>query len=184
MGKKRQPIYKLVAADVRSPRDGRFIEAIGIYNPKSNPAMIDIKEDRALYWLGVGAQPTDTVRNLFSKKGIMLKNDLSKRGVDEAQVEAKVEEFKKAGEAKDAAAGKKAEEKAKKAEQEAKAVKDAEVKAAKEAEKAAKEAEALAAKEAAAKAAAEEAVVEEVVEDAAEVKDAASEETKPEEKAE
>lgn len=183
MGKKRQPIYKLVAADARSPRDGRFIEAIGIYNPKSNPAMIDIKEDRALYWLGVGAQPTDTVRNLFSKKGIMLKNDLSKRGVDEAQVEAKVEEFKKAGEAKDAAAGKKAEEKAKKAEQEAKALKDAEEKAAKEAEKAAKEAEALAAKEAAAKAA-EEAVVEEVVEDAAEVKDAASEETKPEEKAE
>lgn len=100
MGKKKQPIYKVVAADVRSPRDGRFIEAIGLYNPKTNPATIDIKEDRALYWLGVGAQPTDTVRNIFSKLGIMLKKDLVKKGVDEAQVEVKVEEFNKANEAK------------------------------------------------------------------------------------
>ena len=78
MGKKKQPVYKVVAADARSPRDGRFIEAIGLYNPKSNPAVIDIKEDRAIYWLGVGAQPTETVRNLLSKSGVLLKNDLIK----------------------------------------------------------------------------------------------------------
>jgi len=66
MGKKKQPVYKVVAADSRSPRDGKFIEAIGLYNPKTDPATINIKEDRALYWLIVGAQPTDTVKNLLS----------------------------------------------------------------------------------------------------------------------
>ena len=76
MGKKKQPIYKVVAADERSPRDGRFIEAIGLYNPITDPATIDIQEDRALYWLGVGAQPTDTVKNLLSKKAkSWLEND-------------------------------------------------------------------------------------------------------------
>ena len=65
MGKKRQPIYKVVAADERSPRDGKFIEAIGLYNPITDPATIDIKEERALYWLGVGAQPTTTVKGLL-----------------------------------------------------------------------------------------------------------------------
>jgi small subunit ribosomal protein S16 len=81
MGKKRQPVYKVVAADVRSPRDGKFIEAIGLYNPKTEPATIEIQEDRALYWLGVGAQPTDTVKNLLSSKGILLRRELTKRGV-------------------------------------------------------------------------------------------------------
>ena len=81
MGKKKQPVYKLVAADVRSPRDGRFIESIGLYNPKTDPAIIDIQEDRALYWLGVGAQPTETVKNLLSKTGILLKWDLQKNGL-------------------------------------------------------------------------------------------------------
>ena len=94
MGKKRQPIYKLVAADSRSPRDGKFIEAIGLYNPKTDPATIDIKESRALYWLGVGAQPTLTVRNLLSSQGIILKKELTKKGLKEEEVVAKVEEFK------------------------------------------------------------------------------------------
>lgn len=90
MGKKRQPIYKVVAADSRAPRDGKILEAIGLYNPKTDPATIDIKEDRALYWLGVGAQPTDTVRNILSKKGLLLKKELLGQGLSEAEVESKM----------------------------------------------------------------------------------------------
>lgn len=100
MGKKKQPVYKIVAADSRSPRDGKFIEAIGLYNPKTEPATIEIKEDRALYWLNVGAQPTDTVRNLLSQKGILLKRHLMKRGFSEEQIAEKLEEWKKLKEAK------------------------------------------------------------------------------------
>jgi small subunit ribosomal protein S16 len=107
MGKKRQPIYKLVAADSRSPRDGKFIEAIGLYNPKTDPATIEIKETRALYWLNVGAQPTLTVRNLLSAQGIILKKELVKKGVAEEEVAVKVEEFKKMKEANTAAKMKK-----------------------------------------------------------------------------
>lgn len=100
MGKKRQPVYKVVAADSRSPRDGKFLEAIGFYNPLTNPATIDIKEDRALYWLGVGAQPTDTVKNLLSKRGILLKIELVKQGLSAEEVNAKLEDWFKANEAK------------------------------------------------------------------------------------
>ncbi|MBN1299790.1 MAG: 30S ribosomal protein S16 [Melioribacteraceae bacterium] len=100
MGKKRQPVYKVVAADVRSPRDGKFIEAIGLYNPKTNPVTIELNEDRALYWLGVGAQPTDTVKNLLSKKGILLKKELSSRGLSDEQIEVQISEWKKLQEAK------------------------------------------------------------------------------------
>ncbi len=100
MGKKRQPIYKVVAADARSPRDGRIIEAIGLYNPKTEPATVDIKEDRALYWLGLGANPTTTVKNLLSKKGILLKKELLKKGLSEDKVNAEVEQFSKNQEAK------------------------------------------------------------------------------------
>lgn len=100
MGKKKQPVYKVVAADVRSPRDGKFIEAIGLYNPKANPAVMDIQEDRALYWLGVGAQPTETVKNILSKKGILLKKDLQKHGKSEEEINAKIDEWVKLQEAK------------------------------------------------------------------------------------
>ncbi|MCF8243185.1 MAG: 30S ribosomal protein S16 [Melioribacteraceae bacterium] len=100
MGKKKQPVYKVVAADVRSPRDGKFIEAIGLYNPRTNPATIEIQEDRALYWLSVGAQPTDTVKNLLSSLGIILKKELTNRGLTEDQVEAQLNEWKKQKEAK------------------------------------------------------------------------------------
>jgi len=109
MGKKKQPVYKVVAADARSPRDGKFIEAIGLYNPKTEPATVEIKEDRALYWLNVGAQPTETVRSLLSQKGILLKRDLMKRGFSEEQIAARIEEWNKLKEAKLAAALKKAE---------------------------------------------------------------------------
>ena len=102
MGKKKQPVYKVVVADVRSPRDGKFIEAIGLYNPKANPAVMDIQEDRALYWLGVGAQPTETVKNILSKKGILLKKDLQKLGKSEEEINAKIDEWVKLQEAKKA----------------------------------------------------------------------------------
>ena len=117
MGKKRQPIYKVVAADERSPRDGKFIEAIGVYNPITDPATIDIKEDRALYWLGVGAQPTTTVKTLLSKQGILYKRELLKSGLSEEEVAVKLDEWLKNKEAKMASkSAKKAEIKAEKEE--------------------------------------------------------------------
>ena len=73
MGKKKQPVYKLVAADARSPRDGKFIEAVGLYNPLTDPHTFEFKEDRVLYWLNVGAQPTNTVKSLLRQQGITLK---------------------------------------------------------------------------------------------------------------
>jgi len=100
MGKKRQPIYKVVAADERSPRDGKFIEIIGMYNPITNPATIEIKEERALYWLGVGAQPTTTVKGLLSKLGILYKRELLSSGFKEEEITLKLEEWLKNKEAK------------------------------------------------------------------------------------
>lgn len=72
-GAKKAPVYRIVAADSRSPRDGRFIEVIGHYNPTTNPATVTIDEELALKWLHNGAQPSDTVRNLLSKQGIIKK---------------------------------------------------------------------------------------------------------------
>lgn len=71
MGSKRKPYYRIVAADSRSPRDGRIIETIGSYNPTLKPAEIKVDAELAMKWLKEGAQPTDTVRNLFSTQGIM-----------------------------------------------------------------------------------------------------------------
>lgn len=73
MGAKKAPFYRVVAADASSPRDGRFIEVLGHYNPTKNPQIIELKEDRVMYWLGVGAQPSETVRSLFRKKGLLQK---------------------------------------------------------------------------------------------------------------
>ncbi|PEZ68651.1 30S ribosomal protein S16 [Bacillus anthracis] len=80
MGAKKTPFYRVVVADSRSPRDGRFIEEIGTYNPVAQPAEVKINEEVALKWLGNGAKPSDTVRNLFSNQGIMEKFHLSKQG--------------------------------------------------------------------------------------------------------
>ena len=66
---KKKPFYRVVVADIRSPRDGRFIEEIGYYDPMTHPAEIKVDNERAKYWLGVGAQPTDTVRILLKKSG-------------------------------------------------------------------------------------------------------------------
>ena len=71
MGMKKMPFYRLVVADSRSARDGRFIEEIGYYNPVTEPAELKINEERDKYWLGTGAQPTDTVRGLLKKGGIL-----------------------------------------------------------------------------------------------------------------
>jgi len=73
MGAKKSPFYRIVVADSRSPRDGRFIETVGTYNPVAEPAEVKIDEELALKWLQNGAKPSDTVRNLFSKQGIMEK---------------------------------------------------------------------------------------------------------------
>jgi len=70
LGKRKQPYYRVVVADSRSPRDGRFIENIGLYHPRAHPSVIEIDEDRALHWLQNGAQPSDPVRVLLQKTGI------------------------------------------------------------------------------------------------------------------
>jgi len=75
-GRKKYPFYHIVIADSKSPRDGKFIEKIGSYNPNTNPATVELKFDRALYWIQVGAQPTDTVRNILSQKGVLMKKHL------------------------------------------------------------------------------------------------------------
>jgi small subunit ribosomal protein S16 len=78
-GKKKAPFYRLVVADSRSPRDGRFIELIGTYNPMTDPADVKVDEERALHWLSVGAIPSDTARALLRKSGVMDKLQSAKK---------------------------------------------------------------------------------------------------------
>jgi small subunit ribosomal protein S16 len=92
MGKKKKPFYRIVIADSRSPRDGRFIESIGHYNPIKNPIDLVINEEKALKWLKDGAIMTNTVKSLFRTKGIILKFDLIKKGIPENKIN---EEFQK-----------------------------------------------------------------------------------------
>lgn len=75
-GRKDAAFYHIVIADSRAPRDGKFIERIGSYNPNTNPATINLNFERALYWLQTGAQPTDTTRNILSAQGVLLKKHL------------------------------------------------------------------------------------------------------------
>ena len=75
-GRKGRPFYHVVVADSRAPRDGRYIERIGSYNPMTNPATIDLNFDRALYWLMTGAQPTDTAKRILSYEGVLMKKHL------------------------------------------------------------------------------------------------------------
>ena len=79
MGAKKKPVYRIVASDSRRPRDGQYIELVGTYNPLTNPATVNINEEVALKWLNNGAEPTDTVRNLLSKAGVMQKFADSKK---------------------------------------------------------------------------------------------------------
>jgi len=103
-GKKKHPFYHIVIADSRAPRDGRTIQQLGVYDPNSNPATIELDFDRALSWLQKGAQPTDTCRAILSYKGVMYKNHLlngvTKGALTEDQVEAKFQDWLKAKEGK------------------------------------------------------------------------------------
>lgn len=167
-GKKNFAFFHIVVADTRAPRDGRYIEQIGSYNPNTNPATIVLNEEKALAWLNVGAQPTLTARRILSYEGILLKKHLqggvAKGALTQEQADKKFEAWKAA---KDAKVNAKVEGLAKDAAAKAKAAVDAEEKVNQErAEALAKkkaEAEAAAAAEAAAKAAeAEAAATEEV----------------------
>lgn len=111
-GAKKQPSYRVVVADSRSPRDGRFIEIIGHYNPRTEPATINIQEDRALYWLSVGAQMSDPVERLLKNLGTLDRFARLKEGADleELMAEAEAAREKHAAEA-EARAAKAAEEK-------------------------------------------------------------------------
>ena len=154
-GRKGYAYYPIVIADSRAPRDGRFIERIGSYNPNTNPATISLNFDRALYWIEVGAQPTDTVRSILSKEGVMLMKHLrggvKKGAFTEEEAQKKFEAWK--ADRQKALDAKKANLNAKKAE-DVKARLEAEMAVNKKKAEAVsrKKAEALAAQEAAAKA--------------------------------
>src|SRR3569833_1176894 len=96
-GKKGKPFYYIVVADSRAPRDGRFIERLGTYNPNTTPATIDINFDKTLDWVNNGAQPTDTCRAILSYKGVLykkhLQGGLKKGALTEEQVESKFQEW-------------------------------------------------------------------------------------------
>jgi len=164
-GKKRSPYFHIVIADGRAPRDGKYIEKIGMYNPTKNPAEINIDFEAALNWLKNGAQPTDTVKAILSYKGVLYKYHLmkgvQKGAFDEAQAEVKFQAWLKEKEAKIAAKVSGIEEK-KRAEKKVHFEAESKIREAREAELAKRkavelEAEAAAAKEAAAEKAAKEA---------------------------
>ncbi|MCC5919960.1 MAG: 30S ribosomal protein S16 [Cyclobacteriaceae bacterium] len=98
-GRKRLAIYDIVVADARSPRDGRFIERIGQYNPNTDPASITLDEDKAFDWVMKGAQPTDTVKAMLSYRGVLIRKHLQigviKGALTQEQADAKFEEWKK-----------------------------------------------------------------------------------------
>lgn len=157
-GRKGYAYYPIVVADSRAPRDGRFIERIGSYNPNTNPATISLDFDRALYWVEVGAQPTDTVRSILSKEGVMLMKHLrggvKKGSFNEEELQRRFDAWKASREK--SVEGAKAKLQAQKAEDaKARFEKEAEQNKAKGEAVAKKKAEKLAAEEAAAKAAAE-----------------------------
>ena len=97
-GHKAYAFYRIVIADARAPRDGKFTEKIGTYNPNTNPATVDLNFERALYWVEVGAQPTDTVRNILSREGVYLMKHLrggvKKGAFDEAAAQKKFDAWK------------------------------------------------------------------------------------------
>lgn len=92
MGSKKRPFYRLIAADSRSPRDGRFLETLGHYNPMVEPAEVKIDEDKVYKWLGNGALPTESAANLLRAEGILERWQLAKTGLSVAEVNAKIEE--------------------------------------------------------------------------------------------
>jgi small subunit ribosomal protein S16 len=103
-GRAKLALFDVVVADARAPRDGRFIEKIGTYNPLTNPATINIKDDRAFHWVMNGAQPTDTVKAMLSLRGILLKKHLqigvAKGAITQDQADAKLNDWVKSKETK------------------------------------------------------------------------------------
>ncbi len=92
-GRKKLPLYRIVAADSRARRDGSFIEILGQYNPLTQPATVTVKEPRVIHWLKSGAQPTDTVRSLLRKQGVLLRWNLVRKGKDAATIDAEMEKW-------------------------------------------------------------------------------------------
>jgi small subunit ribosomal protein S16 len=183
-GRKRYAYYHIVVADSRAPRDGRYIERIGSYNPNTNPATIDLNNEKALLWLSNGAQPTDTARAILSYKGVMMKKHLlegvKKGAFNEAEAEVRfqkwlVEKEAKIQAKKDELAGIKAMSAKERLEQEAKVNTERAEKIAKR--DAALAAEAKAAAAPAVEAVAEEAPAEEVVAEAPAVEEVSGEAT-------
>ena len=166
-GRKGYAYYHIVIADSRAPRDGKFVEKLGSYNPNTNPATVELNFERALYWLQSGAQPTDTTRNILSHEGVLLKKHLlegvKKGAFDAAEAEKRFDAWKASKvstvqKAKDQVAAQKADDEKKRLEAEV------EKRKAKEAELAKKKAETLAAEEAAAREAIEAEKAEEATE--------------------
>jgi small subunit ribosomal protein S16 len=154
-GRKNYAFYPIVIADSRAPRDGKFIERIGSYNPNTNPATVTLNFERALYWVNVGAQPTDTVRTILSQEGVLLMKHLQggvKKGAfDEAEAQRRFEAWKQKKQAAvdaarvSVASAKELAEKQRLADEQAKNAAKAEAVAKKKAELAAAKAEAEAA---------------------------------------
>jgi small subunit ribosomal protein S16 len=93
IGKKKMPMYQIVAADSRTARNGRFLEVVGRYEPRHEPLLIETKETRVFHWLKNGARPTDTVRSLFQRNGLWLKWNLTRIGKDAATIAGVMEKW-------------------------------------------------------------------------------------------
>jgi small subunit ribosomal protein S16 len=89
-GRTHKPFYDIVAVDGRKKRDGAYLERLGYYNPHTQPSTISIKPDRAIYWLNIGAQPTDIVSELMSYEGVLLRRHLQFKGKTEAEIDAEL----------------------------------------------------------------------------------------------
>ncbi len=96
VGKKKMPIYHIVAADSRAARNGKFLEIVGRYEPLQHPALVTAKEERVFHWLKSGALPTDTVRSLLQRNGLWMKWSMTKKGKDQAFIATEMEKWKMA----------------------------------------------------------------------------------------
>ena len=101
-GRKKIPHYRIVVMDSRNRRDGAYLEKIGTYDPRRQPVQVEIAEDRVMHWLRKGAKPSDTVRSLLSKQGIMLKHDLGKRNTSPEKVEEALSRWKAGADSREA----------------------------------------------------------------------------------
>jgi len=93
MGKKKQPYYRIVAIDSRAARNGKYIESLGTYDPRQEPAAVQLVEERAQYWLDQGAKPSDTVFGILQRKGVLLRRHLKATGTDDAKIQEEVQKW-------------------------------------------------------------------------------------------